>query len=219
MKHNLLIPIILFFTTIICLGTQCRKDEIVFKYNFIERVDLFPAQKSYKIGDTIWIQYVNPNRKLFDQKSSQYISADTLGIGIQIAFNSLYNAPVNPSGGFCDFISGNIINSSLYHGAYGTSGRFGFGCNINNNLDFKIGIIPKEKGVYRLDLGGGSNNVNGCPNKIVNFPFSTIEYRYKNQDCNKDIYLEIPPNSRGESPKGYTENLIDQKETYIIKVD
>ncbi len=201
------------------MATQCRKNDIVFEYNFIEKVDLFPAQKSYKVGDTIWIQYVNPTKKLFDQKSSQYISADTLGIGIQIAFNSRYDAPVNPSGGFCDFISGNIVNQSLYLGDYGTSARFGFGCNANNNVDFKIGIIPKEKGVYSLDLGGGQNIVDGCPNKIVNFPFSTIEYRYKNQDCNKDIYLEIPANSRGESPKGYTENRIDQKETYIVKVD
>lgn len=201
------------------MGTECRKNDIVFKYNFIEKVDLFPAQKSYKVGDTIWIQYVNLTRKLFDQKSNQYISVDTLGIGIQIGFNGLYDAPHMPSGGFCDFISGNTINQNPYVGDYGTSARFGFGCNANNSVDFKIGIIPKQKGIYSLDLGGSQNIVDGCPNKIANFPFSTIEYRYKNQDCNKDVFLEIPPNSRGESPNGYRENLLDQKETYIVKVN
>ena len=201
------------------MGTQCRKDQIAYKYNFIEKVDLLPAQKSYKVGDTIWIQYTNPSKKLFDQASGQYVPLDTLEIGIQIAFNARYNAPFNPSGGFCEFVSGNIINQSLYLGEYGTSARFGFGCDSNNNHDFKIGIITKEKGIYSIDLGGGFNYVNACPNKITNFPISTIQYRYTNADCNKDIYLEIPPNSRGESPKGHTENQIDQKETYIVKVE
>ncbi len=89
----------------------------------------------------------------------------------------------------------------------------------NSNHNFKIGIITKEKGIYSIDLGGGFNYVNACPNKIANFPISTIQYRYTNADCNKDIYLEIPPNSRGESPKGHAENQIDQKETYIVKVE
>jgi hypothetical protein len=142
-----------------------------------------------------------------------------LGIGIQIGFNSRYDSPVNPSGGFCEFISGNIINQSLSSGYYGTSAQFRFGCNTTNNLDFKIGIIPKEKGIYSIDIRGSQNIVSGCPNKIVNFPFSTIDYRYKNQDCNKDIYLTIPPNSRRESLNGYLGNQIDQKEIYIVKVD
>ncbi len=219
MKYNYHLIGSLIFVSIICLGTQCRKDEIVYQYSFSEKVDLFPAEKSYNIGDTIWIQYVNPTGKLFDKNSHQYISIDTVQIGIQIGYNSLYNAPIKPSGGFCDFISGNMINQSLFRGDFGTSVRFGFGCNMNNSFDFKIGIIPIQIGVYYISFGSASNNVQGCPNKIVRFPYSLLEYRYNNQDCNKDIFLQIPVNSRTTSPKDYYENQIDQKQAYIVKIE
>lgn len=219
MKYNHHLLGALIFISIICMGTQCRKDEIVYQYSFSEKVDLFPAKKSYNVGDTIWIQYLNPTGKLFDKNSHQYISVDTVQIGIQIGYNSLYNAPTNPSGGFCDFISGNMINQSLFRGDFGTSARFGFGCNINNNFDFKIGIIPKQIGVYYISFGSPSNNVQGCQNKIVRFPYSLLEYRYNNQDCNKDIFLQIPANSVNTSPKDYYENQIDQKQAFIVKIE
>jgi hypothetical protein len=219
MRNNLCVPIAALFMALLCMATQCRKESIEYKYNFVEKVDLFPSQKSYKVGDTIWIKYTNPGKQLFDKKTNQYVAADTMSIVFQISFNCRYNTPVNPADGFCDYISVNAVNPSIYFGDYGTGFLSGFGCNNNNNYDFTVGIVPRQKGIYSLDLFGVPRMVNSCPNRISGFPLSTIEYRFNLADCNKDIYLEIPPYSRVESPKGYTESKIDSKQAYIVKVE
>ena len=219
MRNNLYLPIVLLFTGLLCMGTQCYKEEIKFQYDFIEKISLFPAQKSYNIGDTIWLQYINPTKQLYDNKTSRHISADTVAIGFLIGFNSRYNAPVNPTGGFCDFVSASGTAFNIHYDIYGTSALFGFGCNSNNDYNFLIGIIPRQKGIYSLDLLGAPRSVTACPNRISYFPLSTIGYRFSVTDCNKDIYFEIPTNSRSESPKGYTESEIDKKGVYIVKVE
>lgn len=219
MKHNLYLPLALLFTALICMGTQCNKIEIEYKYNFLEKVNLYPVQKSYHLGDTIWLQYTNPTKKLFDSRTNQYISAEDVNISFQIGYNSRYNAPVNPTHGFCDFISSNGVNSGRYLGTYGNSISYVFGCNTNNSYDFTVGVVPTQKGIYSLDLTGVNGTVTGCADNTLTFPLSTIEYSFNVNDCNKEIYLSIPPASRGESGPGYTEKNIDNKKSYILTVD
>ena len=201
------------------MGTQCNKEEIEYKYNFVEKINLFPIQKSYNLGDTIWLQYTNPNKQLYDSRTRNYIPAETVSVDFQVSFNSRYNAPVNPVDGFCDFLTVNGINIGRYLDVYGTGFLNSFGCNSNNNYDFTVGVIPKQKGIYSLDLLGVPRNVSACSNRISGFPSSTIEFSFNVIDCNKDIYLSIPPQSRGESLKGYTESKIDTKQVYIVKVE
>ena len=201
------------------MGTQCRKDKIALQYSFLEKIELYPAQKSYRVGDTIWLQSTNSTKMLFDQKTGQEIIADTVGINFGFGFNSRYFvlSPLNPPNGFCDFILVNGVNLNIHLDTYGTGAHFGFGCSPNGNT-FKLGIVPKFNGIYSLDIGG-FGYVGGCSNRISVFPNSTIEYRFNLADCNKDIYLSIPPNSRGESSKGYTEGEIDNKKVFILKVE
>ncbi|MEJ7821733.1 MAG: hypothetical protein WKF85_05385 [Chitinophagaceae bacterium] len=201
------------------MGFQCGKVPIEYKYNFVEKINLFPTSKSYKVGDTIWLQYLNPNKLLFDNRTSNHIAADTVSLDFQISFNSRYNAPVNPSGGFCDYVSSNGVNVGRYLGDLGTGFLFTFGCNSNNNYNFIVGVVPKHRGIYSLDLLGTPRNVSACSNRSSGFPLSTIEYRFNVADGNKDVYLTIPPHSRGESPKGYTESKIDIKQVYVVKVE
>ena len=79
MRNKLSIPLAGLFISTICMATQCNKDFIDYKYNFVEKINLFPAQKSYNVGDTIWLQYTNPDKRLFDSRTRQYINADTVG--------------------------------------------------------------------------------------------------------------------------------------------
>jgi len=209
----------ILFVALLCMGTQCHKEEIEYKYNFIEKIDLSPTQKGYKIGDTIWIRYSNPDKRLFDNKSGNYIAADTVSVGFQVSFNSRYNAPVSPSGGFCDYVTANGVNVGRYLGDYGTGLSTTFGCNSNGGLLLTVGIVPKQKGIYSLDLLSAPESVTACANRSSGFPISTIEYRFNVTDGNKDVYLSIPPISRGESEKGYTESKIDSKQVYIVNVE
>ena len=201
------------------MGFKCKKDTIDYKYNFVEKINLFPAAKSYKVGDTIWLKYVNTSKLLFDNKTSNHIAADSVSLDYRVSFNSRYNAPVNPPGGFCDYITINGVNVGRFLSDNGTGSFFTFGCNSSNNIDFTVGVVPKKTGIYSLDMYGGPGNVLSCPNRRAGFPLSTIEYRFNVVDGNKDIYLSIPPNSRGETPKGSTEGRIDNKQVYIVKVE
>ena len=220
MRKSLYFPVTTLFAALLCMGFQCEKEyPIEYKYNFVEKINLFPTSKSYKVGDTIWLQYLNPNKILFDDRTSNHIAADTVSVDFQVAFSSRYNTPVNPSGGFCDYVSTNGVNVGRFLGEYGTVFLFKFGCNSNNSYNFTLGVVPKQKGIYSLDLLGVPRNVSGCTNRIIGFPLSTIEYRFNVADGNKDIYLSIPPQSRGESIKGYTESKIDSKQVYIVKVE
>lgn len=201
------------------MGTQCDKEDIEYKYNFIEKIDLFPAKKSYKVDDTIWLQYTNTSRWLHDNLTNQNIIADTVSVQFQVSFNTRYNAPFNPPGGFCDYVTINGVNVGRYLGDRGTGFLFTFGCAGNNSYDFKIGVVPKQKGIYSLDMYGTPRSVSACSNRISGFPLSTLEYRFNVADGNKDVFLTIPSYARGESPKGHTESKIDSKQVYIAKVE
>ena len=137
-------------------------------------------------------------------------------VEFQISLNSRYNAPVNPTGGFCDYVTSNGINTGDYLGTYGSRFLSTFGCNSSTNYDFLVGVVTKQKGIYSLDLLGGTRAIARCPNKISGFPPSSIEFRFNVVDGNKDVYLSIPYDSRRESTTGYTESKIDSKEVYVV---
>lgn len=200
-------------------GCQCSKDTITYTYNFVEKIDLFPVQKSYKVGDTIWIQYKNPNKTLFDKLSNKNIPADSISISFTASFNYRYSNYSYSTDGFCNYITAAGINVGRTLGSNGTGIFQEFGCGISNSYDFTIGVVLKQTGIFSLGAGGSSPSVRACINRNSGFPFSTTQYLFNVADCNKDIYLTIPPNSRVETAKGYTERGIDNKELFIIKVE
>ena len=213
MKNNPLIIIASVFILFLCMGTQCYKEYPPPKYTFIEKLNLFPAKKVYHIGDTIWVQYNNVGKKLFDYKSGLQIPVDTISIPFMIGFNAIYNYAASPVGGFCDFVSSNGINVGRYLGDFGTSDFQNFGCNTNNSFDFKVGVVLKKTGIYSLDLFYGSRYISTCSNSFSNYVDGTLEYYFNVPDCNKDIYLTIPRAS------GYIINQIDSKKAFLIKVE
>jgi hypothetical protein len=214
------LSIYLLFTLLLCTSFRCEKEEIDYKYNFIEDIKLFPAQKNYKVGDTIWLEYSNPDKKLFDKLNGQNISVDTVTIGFQVSFNIRYGVQFIPAEGLCDYITPNGINVGRNLGpGNGTGLSYSFGCNNNNSYDFKIGVVPKVEGIFSLDLLGQPENVAACASRIGGFPLSTIAYKFGLADCNKDIYLTIPLTARLETTNGYTERKIESKEVYIVRVE
>ena len=213
MRNNLLIIIASVFILFLCMSTQCNKEYTPPTYTFIEKLNLFPAQKVYHTGDTIWLQYNNVGKKLFDYKSGLEIPVDSISIPFMIGFNGRYNHPVSPADGFCDFVSSNGINVGRYLGDFGSSDFQNFGCNTNNNFDFIVGVVLKKTGIYSLDLFGAPRYLSSCSNRVSNYINGTLEYFFNVQDCNKDIYLTIPGAS------GNMKNKIDSKKAFVVKVE
>jgi hypothetical protein len=198
---------------VMCMGTTCR-DEPGPTYRFLEGVDLFPAQKSYTVGDTLWIQYANPEKRLYDQKTSQTIPVDTVSLTFAIGFVPWYDYPVmDPTVGYIDFVGPDGVKSG---GLMET-----FGCVAANGYDFKLAVVPKQKGIYSLNLNGAPRDVTACSSRFSGFPYSSIEYYFDLADCNKDVFLSIPPYQRSEArrAKGTLEAEIDQKMVFYFKVE
>jgi len=209
--------ILCIILSVILMSTECRKDLIIeYKYKFLEKVDLYPVQKSYHVGDTLWLQYSNPNHQFYDQVTNQKIFSDTIALIFASAFNSRYEAPVNPIDSLFSLkIENALAIGNVYD--YGQGVLIATTCPASYN--FRIGIVPKHTGIYSIDMPVIPETLGSCTNNMVSSPFSTIEYRFNLTDCNKDVYLSIPPASRGESIKGYTEKAIDNKQVFVFKVE
>src|SRR5690606_4519097 len=101
----------------------------------------------------------------------------------------------------------------------GASLSISYGCTSPQR--FEIGIVLKQRGIYKLNLDQRSNfnRVVSCTNQPADFPVSTLTYKFNVADANKDVYLSIPPISRSESPAGTTEREIDQKHIFMVRVE
>jgi len=199
---------------------RCSKDPpIDYAHDFVEKVDMFPAQKTYHIGDTVWVQYVNTDNKFQDKKTSQRVLADSLSILFQVSLNALYNTAVNPAGGFCDFVTPAGVNAGRSLGHFGTGMVREFGCGISYSYNFKIGIVFKEKGIFTVNLSG-KLDVLGCSGRVNRYPNSTIEYSFNLVDGNKDVFFSIPLASRGgKKASNAVENMIDGRKAFALRVE
>ncbi len=198
------------------MGVQCNKTgNFSYTYNFIEKVNLFPVQKTYKTGDTIWILYTNPNKKLFDENTGQLVAVDSVALSFNVAYQTRFVKTYHPPEGYCDFISASGINTDRTLYDYSSNFNRLAVCDADNSLDFKIAIVPKQIGIFSLDLATMGGGVAACSNRSTAFPYSSLIYKFNLTDCNKDVYLSIPVNSRGESPAGATESLIDRVKRFL----
>ena len=197
------------------MGFQCRKDypAPIPSYEYTEKLTLTPYKKTYAVGDTIWIQFQTADKTLFDKLSGNRISTDSTFLRVNFDFHRRY-----PSGTtvelFSDTKVDNALNVSftpLY--TYYNVLTFKTDCG-NGRYFFRVGFVPKKIGVYSIEPHGA---VSPCPNKL-NFPYSTFKFSFDLADCNKDVWLSIPPQSRsGEI--GHTDVSIDKKEMFVFKVE
>ena len=68
MRRQLKTVIALCYALLLSTAFQCGdNEEPVPTCTFKEEVKLYPEQKSYLLGDTIWLEYQNPSRMLVNQ--------------------------------------------------------------------------------------------------------------------------------------------------------
>jgi hypothetical protein len=216
--YTLFLLACLFFMAFQCDSNDPEPDE---KYKFLEKVDLSPAQKSYNPGDTIWITFDNPDKKLFDVLSAKEVPADSVNLSFSLAFESVSYAPANSQGLFYEVINPGFLDIQQRSTAYGSDLRFSFGNCHNFNPQFRLGLKLKQKGTFLLQLldaqyYGSANSVSFCKAR-PSFILASIEYKFSVTDGNKEVYLSGPP--RVESPSGQLARRIDNKTAYVVKVD
>jgi hypothetical protein len=187
------------------------------KHNFIQPVNVYPYNKYYKVGDTIWLEVKTGDKTLYDTIQQKRILADSLALIFSVQVSQRYLSPPSTNILFCHFTDTFNLHAVFNNNGYNQGLNFYFGCNTDTVFSFKFGIILIHAGIFSFDLS--SNNISPCfPDFPNSLRFSTINYIFNLSDCNKDIYLSIPVASRGESSPGYTTSLIDQKQVFVFQV-
>lgn len=222
MKNTFYITLFSLVLATLSMGTQCKKEynHTQLQYQFLTKIDILADYKFCNVGDTIWLQYSNSAKKLYDTKSSKNINLEQVSMGFQIAFvNRLYNSNVvSALKSYCNFVIPDGVSQDRFVGESSTSIVCTFGCNDNYNL--LLGIVPKQKGIFSLDLLNIQTTVLDCAGSLQQFPYSIIDFSFNVNDCHPELYDSIPKNLRGDN---YSQNAaitsIQNKKTYMLKVE
>jgi hypothetical protein len=215
MKHSCIIIVTFLGFALLTMGFQCHKDypAPTPTFEYAEKLTLAPYKKTYALGDTIWVQFQTANKTLFDKLTGNRIATDTTFLRINFNFHRRY-----PIGNAVELFSDTKVDNALdvnFTPLYTYYNVLNFKTDCGNSpYFFRVGFVPKKTGVYSIEPHG---NLSPCPNKM-GFSYSTFRFTFDLADCNKDVWLSIPSQSRG-GELGYTDVSIDKKEMFLFKVD
>jgi hypothetical protein len=200
------------------MGFQCYRDYPIYKptYEFAEKISLAPYKKIYSFNDTIWVQFQTNDKTLYDKLSSSRIATDTTFLPIRFQYHKRF--PINsslPGDIFCSYKVLSGVNTVLETPIWYNTVRIETDC-ISTSYFVKIGFIPKATGIYSIELPR-NGEIRNCPGKL-SFINAIYAFTFDLADCNKDIYLSIPPQSRS-GEQGFVDVSIDKKEIFVFKVE
>jgi hypothetical protein len=158
--------------------SSCNKNCVETTYSFELPIKAHPNLDSINIGDTVWLEINEPTTlKNFDGRLINYSSAENLGS--VVAFQKIDS--INKT--FIESVE--KFNYKLEKGnelrRTSLDIEYGF-IESNNQFVFKLAIVPKETGVFRLSVGSSNNTYtkqDKCTkaNFIINFK-ETISHDY-----------------------------------------
>jgi hypothetical protein len=174
---------LLFLLSILLIKCSCTEkiqiDCSQVKYNFQLPVKAYPDRDSINTGDTIWLE-INESAITLKNSDGSFINfSGAANLGSVIDFQKIdsINKTFLESVNKFDLIlvSGTEIRRTNLFIEYNFA-------EANQRYIFKLGIIPKEKGVYRIALGSSNNTYrtnDKCTkaNFIINFK-ETVSHDY-----------------------------------------
>ena len=193
-KLTFLCSILLLF---IC-STSCFKAHIcadAIDYTFDINAIVFPDKDSIYIGDTIWLEVNSPTlftNKMTGQPVDFSIAAN---LGTSISIGQFLNK---------DSVGVNVDNLFNYVSVIGSwvppTGNANRGCTlkeVNNTYQLKVGIVPKQKGLYLLILGSPSGiyrKYDVCSKASFTFTFKdTHQHMYLSPYYDSSIIIPSNP--------------------------
>jgi hypothetical protein len=216
-KQPFLVTVILCLSGVTMMNFQCDKYDVLppLKYEFSEKLALYPLKKAYKINDTIWIEFQKTNKQLFDTKSNQGVFLDSGVVAFGVNITPIYNTPVHPVDGYGDFVVLDAAKvDSFNHDVFGVYVQKV--CS-EPNFHFKIGYVPKYKGYYAMPVGG--NSVSSCDSASNDRLFASITYTFDISDSNRDVYLQIPAAERKKYASTWLDYGAGSSSVYVFKVE
>lgn len=163
---------------------QCNKSIVGCantSYTFQLDCRVIPDRDTVSIGDTIWVEINSPNT-FIDLQSNQPINfSNANNLGTNMGFVKLINrSPIQLADAVDSFkfvlITGSEITSPIPH----LEKDFLIN-DVNGMYVFKLGVIPKNSGTYRFNLGnpaGVYRNSNSCPKANFNMRLTQTNQHY-----------------------------------------
>jgi hypothetical protein len=215
MKRLSSIPLTLLSLALLSMGFQCNKDLVAPApmHQFSEKLSLQPYKKVYFINDTIWVQFQTTSKTLFDQLIGTRVATDSTNL--QVGFHLFRRYPAGTAVEFFSEVRTDSVQDLVFAPLYTYYNTLSFktSCSSNRYL-FRAGFILKKAGIYSLEPNG---SLAACPGKN-SLPFTTFKFTFDLPDTNKDIWLSIPLQTRGDET-GFTDRRIDAKEIFLFKVE
>ncbi|GAB3530392.1 hypothetical protein GCM10027443_10890 [Pontibacter brevis] len=204
-KFRYLVLAVFSFLT---MGFSCEEYvEPEYTHIIQETLTLTPYKKTYKVGDTIWIETNIPTGKyLYDTKVFQRVLIDSVSLPLNLNYYKLYKNPSRTIGDFIKPVHADLVERKSPYLS------FRYACN-QPDYNFKVGLVLLSSGIYSLrihDQNYFSNCITGSQASR-----SRIYYKFDVADSNKDIFLAIPPISRG----GWGTDKMDAKEEFVLQVE
>jgi hypothetical protein len=216
-QHHRYLFVTISLFAMLMLNIQCGKDvdPQALKYEFSEKLNLYPLKDSYSVNDTIWIEFSKTNKQLYDVKSNQLISLDTGSISFGMNIKPLYNAPNHPTDGYGDFVVPGVVTvDSFNHDYFGVF--IGTKCS-EPSFHFKIGYVPKYPGYYAIPIGGYS--VTTCDSTATRkLWYAQINYRFDIADNGSAVYQQMPEAMRQQYRSTYLDGSQSQG-VYYFKIE
>jgi hypothetical protein len=177
-------------------------------YSFEANYTIFPDKDSIPLGDTIWLQLNTPTKlnNLFTNQEVDYSGAVNFGIAIpylKLVGGDIYDPGSIPAADSFDNLVIKGINEQSAKQDQVRNYRF---VEENGMYVFKLGIIPKAKGLFAI-APSNAVNVYTNKNKCVKANFKLT---FKN--TNQHIYLYE------QSRPGYTPSEYEKTHEYCLKV-
>lgn len=207
--------IFLYFSAFLSLAVKCDDNdpEPSYQPQFLEEVSIKPFKKEYKVGDTIWLETLIPDKYLFISGTEQDTLVDNIDIPLSVYFFSRHPRP--EFGVAADENDFRVINDQNLNVSKGKGAIFTYyGCN-KSDFKIRLGLILGNKGVFTIGLNDGLLRLcNGSIPKVRMW----MSYKFDVVEGNKDIYLAIPEPSKHINDDLQIQRAIDAKTMVAISV-
>lgn len=188
------VVIVVFLYTATVFAT-CRKDCSRIDYSFEIAAKAYPDLDSIRVGDTIWIE-INEPVFLKDLKTNTSINySGTVNLGTNLGFQEIKGSTpqlINSANDFLFKIIEGIEVNSLHSDLF----KEYLFVERNNMFLFKLGVIPKRSGIFRINFGSAANVYR------ANDKCSKASFVFNFENTNQHFYLY--PGGSGSLPGGST---------------
>ncbi|MEP7229638.1 MAG: hypothetical protein ABI691_05270 [Ginsengibacter sp.] len=180
MATKIFVVAALFFIAITTTFSTCKKGGCANTvYNFEIGVKAYPDRDSIHIGDTLWVE-INAPTTFTDLVSNNDVNyAGAANLGSAIGFGEFIGRDsVRESANSFEYL---LIKGYNVNNPFVSKIREYLFMEQNNFYLFKLGIIPKEKGIFGIGFSNAANVFranDGCTKARFNIFFQNTHQHY-----------------------------------------